>query len=185
MTGRLIGVVGPSGVGKDTVMAEIARRCSGVVVARRVITRAEDAGGEDFFEATDREFAEMAEAGAFALWWTAHGLSYGIPVEVNANLAEGRDVLVNLSRHILALAVEKFERFEVLSLTAPREVLATRLAKRGRETETQILSRLERVAPAMPEGISCAEFSNDRAIDAVVTEIMDHYFSDSGMRCSA
>ena len=48
MTGRFIAVVGPSGVGKDSVMQGMAARDPRIVLARRVITRPSDAGGEDF-----------------------------------------------------------------------------------------------------------------------------------------
>ncbi|MEO0912102.1 MAG: hypothetical protein AAFY59_03810 [Pseudomonadota bacterium] len=39
MTGRFIAVVGPSGVGKDSVMAGMAARTGQLKLVRRVITR--------------------------------------------------------------------------------------------------------------------------------------------------
>ena len=92
MTGRLIAVVGPSGVGKDTVMAALVAADPRLALVRRVITRPSDAGGEDFDGVDRATFETMRDAGAFALWWSAHELSYGIPVEVDAALAAGRDM---------------------------------------------------------------------------------------------
>ncbi|MGB0905008.1 MAG: phosphonate metabolism protein/1,5-bisphosphokinase (PRPP-forming) PhnN, partial [Mangrovicoccus sp.] len=39
MTGRFIAVVGPSGVGKDSVMAGLMERRPDLLLAKRVITR--------------------------------------------------------------------------------------------------------------------------------------------------
>ena len=69
---RLFPVVGPSGAGKDTLMAAAAAR-PGVALVRRVITRPAAAGGEDFDGVTPAEFARRRAACDFALDWQAHG----------------------------------------------------------------------------------------------------------------
>ena len=93
MTGRLFAVVGPSGAGKDTLMAAAAARVPALRLARRVITRPADAGGEDFDGVTEAAFQRRLAAGAFALHWQAHGLHYGIPAAIDQDLAAGRCVL--------------------------------------------------------------------------------------------
>lgn len=153
MTGRLIGVVGPSGVGKDTVMQAVAADWPGLHLVRRVITRPEDAGGEDFEGVSADAFAQRAEAGAFALHWEAHGLRYGIPVEVGEMLADGGVAMVNLSRAVLTEAQARFPGFSVLSLTAAPEVLARRLTGRGRESADEIAQRLARAGTGLPGGL--------------------------------
>lgn len=153
MTGRLIGVVGPSGVGKDTVMAALAERCPGLGLVRRVITRPEDAGGEVFEGVTADRFEALCQDEAFCLHWAAHGLRYGIPREIEGRLAVGEDLLVNLSRSVLRQAQTRFAGFVTLHLTAPRGVLAERLAARGRESAQQIEARLARSEFALPDGL--------------------------------
>ena len=69
MTGRLFAVVGPSGAGKDTLMAAARAARPGLVLVRRVITRPESAGGEDFEGVGETEFALRLAAGDFALHW--------------------------------------------------------------------------------------------------------------------
>ena len=167
MAGRLFAVVGPSGAGKDTLMAEAARARPAVALVRRVITRPAEAGGEPFEGVTPDEFARRDAAGAFALSWEAHGLSYGIPAGIAGDLATGRDVLVNLSRRALPAALARFPDPTVLNVTAPPEVLAARLRARGRETGPDMARRLSRTAP-LPEGAQTVTIDNSGALaDAV------------------
>ncbi|QFT82281.1 Ribose 1,5-bisphosphate phosphokinase PhnN [Roseovarius sp. THAF27] len=151
--GRLIGVVGPSGVGKDSVMQVLAERHACVRLVRRVITRDADAGGEDFEAVGEDVFAARVRSGAFALHWRAHGLRYGVPVAVNEDLAAGHLCLVNLSRSVLREAQAMYPGFAVVHLTAPVPVLADRLAARGRESAEVIAARLSRAGFALPEGM--------------------------------
>ncbi len=172
MTGRLIGVVGPSGVGKDTVMRAVAAAWPGLHLVRRVITRPED-GTEDFEGVSAEEFATRAERGDFALHWQAHGLSYGIPASVHQVLAEGRSAMVNLSRAVLAEAEAIFPGFAVLSLSAPAEVLAQRLALRGRESADEIARRLDRAGYALPEGLATVvTIDNGGGLDRTVAQVL-------------
>lgn len=168
MTGRLIGVVGPSGVGKDTVMQAIADRRSDIGLVRRVITRGRDSGGEDFVAVSEEEFAKLAHSGAFCLHWRAHGLSYGVPAEVLARIAAGEVLLVNLSRQVLPQAAATVPGFSALNLTARPETLAARLAGRGREDRDAIAKRLARADMALPAGVSVLNLSNDGPIEATV-----------------
>lgn len=143
MTGRLIAIVGPSGVGKDSLM-HAARAQGGVTLARRVITRPSDSGGENFDGVSEAEFTRQRDAGAFLLDWPAHGLRYGIPVTVQAEVAAGRVVLFNGSRAAIATARRRLLDLRVILITADHAALAARLAARGRETADDIQDRLRR-----------------------------------------
>ncbi|MCZ0814112.1 MAG: phosphonate metabolism protein/1,5-bisphosphokinase (PRPP-forming) PhnN [Pseudomonadota bacterium] len=172
MSGRLIGVVGPSGVGKDTVMEGLVARCTGLGLVRRVITRPGYAVGEAFDDVSDVEFERRVQAGDFTLHWGAHGLRYGVPRETEARLAGGEDLLVNLSRAVLGEAQARFRGFTTLHLTAPREVLAGRLAARGRESRADIEARLMRASLALPDGLErVIEISNAGPLEAVLAAI--------------
>ncbi|MCA1777207.1 MAG: phosphonate metabolism protein/1,5-bisphosphokinase (PRPP-forming) PhnN, partial [Loktanella sp.] len=140
--GRLFAVVGPSGAGKDTLIAAACRARPALVRARRVITRPAAAGGEDFEGVSAAEFARRRAAGDFAIDWRAHGLCYAIPAVIDADLAAGRDVAFNGSRAALAQAVARYPALRVLLVTAPAGVLARRLAARGREDAGRIAARL-------------------------------------------
>ncbi|MCS0460023.1 ribose 1,5-bisphosphokinase [Rhizobium tibeticum] len=145
--GIMVVVVGPSGAGKDTLMALAAKYFRGrpdVHFVRRVITRDSEAGGEHHLAVSDQGFASMEQAGSFSVWWEAHGLKYGIPAEVSVSLAQGNLVVANGSRSALHHFKAVFPRLKVINVTARAEVLASRLEARGRETHEDIMARLAR-----------------------------------------
>ncbi|MEM9249791.1 MAG: phosphonate metabolism protein/1,5-bisphosphokinase (PRPP-forming) PhnN [Pseudomonadota bacterium] len=159
--GRLIAVVGPSGVGKDSVMQGIAEVVPNVHLVRRVITRAPDLGGEAYDAVSVPEFQAMADNGAFAVHWGAHGLFYGIPQTVRYHLNNGRDCLANFSRKALRAGADAFPSFRVLNISADPETLAARLAARGRETDAEIERRLALANTPLPDGLEVITLSND------------------------
>jgi phosphonate metabolism protein PhnN/1,5-bisphosphokinase (PRPP-forming) len=142
--GRLVLVVGPSGAGKDTVLDYARTRLAHdnrYVFPLRVITRP-PGPGEAHEPVSPADFA----ARRYALSWEAHGLFYGIPACIEADLAAGKTVIANVSRGVTAEAVRKY-RCLVVEITAPREILAARLAGRQREDSAQIAARLSRATP--------------------------------------
>ena len=169
----LVGVVGPSGAGKDTLMDGARAALAGdarFVFARRIITRPAEAGGEDHLPATTAEFARMRDQGAFALSWDAHGLSYGIPAGVAAQTRQGRVVVANLSRGVLADAAARFPLL-VLEITAPLELRAARLAARGRESVEDVALRLSRDAP-LPDGLNIRRVVNDGSPEQGIAAVL-------------
>ncbi|MBT8154005.1 phosphonate metabolism protein/1,5-bisphosphokinase (PRPP-forming) PhnN [Epibacterium ulvae] len=178
--GPVIAVVGPSGVGKDSVMTGLATGDPRLSLLKRVITRAPEAGGEDYTPVSEAEFAARSAAGEFALHWQAHGLFYGVPAAaVAAQRAEGRGVLVNFSRSVLLDAQRIFGNFIVLSVTASPEVLAARLAGRGRETEEEQAKRLAQATKALPEGLERVyQIDNSGDLSAAVTAALNVIFAD-------
>lgn len=150
MNGRLVAVVGPSGAGKDTLLAGALALRPEWEVVRRVITRPAAAGGEAHEAVTIAEFEGRRLRGEFAFHWRAHGLCYGIPGRALDRVRAGATVLFNGSRAALPRARAVFPRLEVVMVSAPVPVLASRLAARGRESAGVIAARLERTGLATP-----------------------------------
>jgi ribose 1,5-bisphosphokinase len=145
--GRLIVVVGPSGAGKDSLIAYAKHHFatnSDVHFVQRVITRPANAGGEDHSAATPSEFDDLKAAGHFAVDWDAHGLNYGIPQEVCGWISAGGVVIANGSRSVLPCFHRAFPQMTVVNVTATADVLADRLEARGRENREDIMRRLAR-----------------------------------------
>ncbi len=169
MGGRLFLVVGPSGVGKDSILdAARARLAERAVFARRTITRDANAGGEDFDAVTPETFAAMQADSAFFASWQAHGLSYGLPASLLDHLAEGCNVVANVSRAALPHIVTAWSDTVIVAITAKPETVASRLAARGREDAADIARRLARAVPAPPPGIAVVTIDNDGALDEAV-----------------
>jgi len=176
MTGRLIAVVGPSGVGKDTVMAAMIAAEPRLRLVRRVITRPANAGGEVFDAVDIATFHSMQADGAFALSWSAHETLYGIPASIDGALRAGHDLVANLSRSVLSDAQTRFDQLHLVSLTAHQDVLADRLAHRGREDHAQIKRRLARAGQDLPANIKVVEIDNSGPLDETVTAILAHLY---------
>lgn len=164
MSGVFVAVVGPSGVGKDTLINFARMRLAhepDFVFVRRVITRAADAASEDHDSLSRDDFVAAEAAGAFALAWDAHGLRYGLPVAVDAGIAAGKVVVANMSRQMLRALQARYENSVVVEVWARPEVIAERLAARGRESAEAIAARLARPQPHL-EGAVRIENSGAR-----------------------
>lgn len=161
--GTLFLVVGPSGAGKDSLL-DAARRELGsdprYHFVQREITRPADAGGEDHIAVSDADFSRRTIEGHYALFWQANGLNYGVNSAINAHLAAGRHVICNASRAIVDVARVRFLPLQIIVVTAPTEVLACRIAARGRESLEEIDARLRRAKIALPHGADVTVINN-------------------------
>ncbi|TXN03421.1 phosphonate metabolism protein/1,5-bisphosphokinase (PRPP-forming) PhnN [Methylobacterium sp. WL103] len=144
--GGFVLVVGPSGAGKDTVIAAARARLAGdprFVFPRRLVTRPPSAH-EDNAEIAEADFSRAAAAGAFPLHWRAHGLGYAIPPDALEEAARGRIVVCNVSRRVIEAARRTLPSVHVVAITAAPETLAARLAARGRPEDGDLGARLAR-----------------------------------------
>lgn len=186
MTGQLVLVVGPSGAGKDSVLNGARAHFSGdrrVVFPRRFVTRLGNAAAEDHVSITEMEFAMAVADNAFALWWRAHGNFYGIGRSIEGDLAAGAVVAVNCSREVIAEAAQRFPKVLVVEITAPVDVLVSRIVARGRETSEEALRRVARQVADYPPGISLQRIENDGALEQAVSKfcaLLENAVADPG-----
>lgn len=170
-TGSLVVVVGPSGAGKDSVLA-VSRQhyssCTDVHFVQRVITRDSNAGDEMHASVGEDEFISQSKAGAFSLTWQAHGLYYGVPAGITDRMRSGSTVILNGSRGALPEIRRLYPASHVAHLSVDPAILAARLASRGRESEAQIDQRMERqLNVSMREGHDVLISNNGELQDAV------------------
>jgi ribose 1,5-bisphosphokinase len=169
MSQRLIYTIGPSGAGKDSVLAWLRQHLSNqstVHFARRVIDRPAQLDGEINEYLSTEEFIAQRDLQAFALNWTANRHHYGVRHTELAALKCNQWVFVNGSRAHLDKALELFPSMVVLHITAPLPILEARLVTRSRESTDQIAARLSRVALFQPnKQCTFFEVQNDKSLE--------------------
>lgn len=163
--GALILVVGPSGVGKDTLVdgakATVAPSQRFFFPAR-TITRPSDAGGEDHIATTEAEFQARESSGDFLLSWRTHGLCYGISKDTtDAARRHGQAVVANVSRGVLDCARNRLQPVRIISVTASADAIRARLQARGREDAADIEARIARASAYDVSGGDVISVLND------------------------
>ena len=154
--GRLILVVGPSGAGKDTLLGLAKAACAddpNIVFPRRVITRQASAS-EDNEEVSAGTFQAALARNEYAMHWEAHGHCYALSRAIDDEIRAGHTVVANVSRTVIAAMRTAYANVLVVSITAPPDVLAERLALRKRASDGKIENRLHRTvdeAAAVPD----------------------------------
>jgi ribose 1,5-bisphosphokinase len=145
--GAWVFVCGPSGSGKDSVIALAQQQLSAradIVFARRFVTRPVQAGS-DHDALTSAAFAALLQTGGLRWHWQAHGFGYGIASHYEDAVRAGQLVVVNGSReHVHSLPA--WTPAHVVHIAADPAALAQRLLKRGRDNAEAVACRLERNA---------------------------------------
>ncbi len=142
-------IIGPSGVGKGTVCAELRRHCREPFFSVSATTRAprdgEVAGCSYFF--VDRTWFEQAiVAGDLLEYACVHGTDYyGTPKKpVEAALAQERPVILEIDIQGAQQVKEQLPEAQVVFIAPPSwPELEHRLRNRGTEDEAAIRNRLQ------------------------------------------
>ncbi len=180
--GRLILVVGPSGAGKDTLLGLAKAACAddpAVVFPRRVITRAASPS-EDNEEVSAEAFQQALARDDYAMHWDAHCHRYALRRAIDDDIGAGRTVVANVSRTVIPAMRHAYANVVVISITAPPEVLAARIAMRARGSDGKIEQRLGRTVDetaAAPDvtilNVSSAEYHSRQLVRIIKGERWD------------
>ncbi len=174
MSGCWVLVCGPSGAGKDSVIAwarEALAPYKHICFAPRLVTRPSLAGSEHE-EISPGTMQGLRERGALAWEWQAHGHQYAIRAEYARRVEAGEVVVVNGSReHAGSLAGRRDVR--CVLVTAPPAVVQQRLLARGREPAAAVSRRMARNG-ALPQLRADHVIHNDAGLEAAGSALRDY-----------
>lgn len=147
MSGRLVILSGPSGVGKDSVLDLWKSLDSNVVRVVACCTRAPrpaEVDGVDYHFITRDEFMAKAEAGDFLEYKEVHGNFYATPLrDTEALLAAGRIAVLKIDvQGALTVMELRADALSIFLLPPSFEELERRIRKRGTDDEATIQKRL-------------------------------------------
>jgi len=174
MKGLWVLVCGPSGAGKDSVLAwtqRALREHPRICFARRLVTRPA-APGSDHDPVDALGMAELRRTGALAWAWQAHGYEYGVRKEYAQRVRSGELVVVNGSReHARSLA--RGPDLRCVLVTASPGVLRARLHARGREDLRAVSLRMARNTE-LPAPFADRVIVNDDALEHAGAALRDY-----------
>jgi len=141
-------ISGPSGVGKDTVLAKMKqsrRLLHYVVTATTRPQRPGEKNGLDYHFVSEEQFKQMIETGQLLEWANVYGNLYGVPKrQIQQALAQGLDVVVKVDVQGAATIKNILPQAVFIFLTPPSlDELERRLKERKTESTEELKLRME------------------------------------------
>ena len=175
----LVVLSGPSGVGKDTVLAGLKKSGHSfhfVVTLNTRPKRPDEGEGVDYHFVTKERFAEMIERDELLEHAVVYGDYKGIPKQqVRDALASGKDVLMRLDVQGAATVRRLVPEAVSIFITAPTE---EELVVRLRSRKTEPLDQLQlRIAESRQEMKRASEFdyvvvNRNGKVDQAVADVL-------------
>jgi guanylate kinase len=147
---NLIVIVGPSGVGKGTVLKKVFAELNNLVFSISVTTRHPRPGeeeGKNYFFRSKEEFQELINKQEMLEWAEFVGNYYGTPKKyVEDQISQGNDVVLEIEAEGAKQIKQKNILNSVFVFLAPPapEILYKRLKERSTESEDKIRARVEK-----------------------------------------
>lgn len=177
--GRLIVLVGPSAVGKSTVVKRVREQLPELFFSVSVTTRGPRPGevdGRDYHFISDAEFDAMIADDRLLEWAEIHGglQRSGTPRQpVSDALAAGKPVLVEVDLEGSANVVAQLPEARTVFLSPPTwEDLVTRLTGRGTESPEKIARRLETARVEMASKDDFDQVIVNHEVDQAAAELV-------------
>ncbi|MDO5034089.1 MAG: guanylate kinase [Actinomycetaceae bacterium] len=146
---RLTVLVGPTAVGKGTVVARLLELYPEIYLSISATTRPARPGevdGKHYHFISREKFKQMVDEGDFLEWAEVHGMNYyGTPRRpIEEALESGRAALLEIDLAGARLVREQMPDAHMIFLAPPSwDELVSRLRGRGSETEEEMERRLQ------------------------------------------
>lgn len=146
--GNLFLISGPSGCGKDTLLAEVFKRCPDIKFSISSITRPMRQGeveGEKYHFISREEFEDMIKQDALLEYNCFVGNYYGTPRKpVEECLENGNDMFIEIDVNGAEQIRKKMpQAISIFIMPPSMEILKQRLVDRGSDSPESIAKRLE------------------------------------------
>lgn len=140
MKTKIVLLVGPSGVGKDTLIKGAKKELKeDINFVRRYITRKPDKSEKNYY-LDEHAFKILKNNHFFSSTWNAHNNYYGI---AKNSIKKGVNI-ISISRSKIKDFEKNYDEVYTINITVPKEELKNRLVSRNRESLEEIEKRLNR-----------------------------------------
>ncbi len=146
--GKLVIISGPSGVGKGTICAEVAKRLGNVLISVSVTTRPQgkdEVNGREYWFVSPQEFQRRIDEDLFLEYAEVFGYLYGTSKdEVENALSSGKTIILEIDvQGGKKVKVIYPQAVMIFILPPDQKELARRLSGRGRDEVEVAEQRLD------------------------------------------
>lgn len=168
MNTKIVLIVGPSGVGKDTLIKGAKKQLKNEIkFVRRYITRKPDKSEKNYF-LDDYAFEILKHNSFFASTWSAHENYYGI---AKNSIKNGLNI-ISISRSKIKDFEKQYDDVYTINITVPKDELRNRLLFRKRESLEEIEKRLNRSYEKI-DARNLIEFDNSDEIEVSTKKFVE------------
>lgn len=149
MTGKLIVLVGPSGVGKGTVLKKVFAQLPNLIYSISITTRprrANEIEGQNYFFRSKEEFLNLISQDEMLEWAEFVGNYYGTPRKyIEENLGQNKNIVLEIEMKGAKQIKQKMPAAKFIFIAPPSlEILRQRLSQRGTESPEVIEARVQK-----------------------------------------
>jgi guanylate kinase len=172
----IIIISGPSGVGKGTVVKELAKKFKAIEVGITYTTRKpriNETNNIDYHFVSENEFSKLIEKGKLVEHSVVHGNFYGIPKDQIEEGLHGKDVVFQIDVQGAKKIKNTYESALLIFLMPPDlNTLLSRLNGRGTESQAEKEKRLKRAQEEIQERVFYDFIVTNNNLERAVNEII-------------